>query len=61
VVDNASATHGWPGGIEQRFSREGWSAMRTGGRDHAGLEQALTAPHPGRPQVVVATIPKASA
>jgi transketolase len=61
VVDNASATHGWPGGIEQRFSREGWSAMRVGGRDHSALEAALTAPHPGRPHVVVATIPKASA
>jgi transketolase len=61
VVDNASATHGWPGGIEQRFSREGWSAMRAGGRDHSALEAALTAPHPGRPHVVVATIPKASA
>ena len=60
VVDNASATHGWPGGIEKRFSLEGWSAMRAGGRDHAALEQALTAPHPGQPHVVVATIRKVS-
>jgi transketolase len=60
VIDNASATHGWPGGIEQRFSLEGWSAARADGRDHAALEQALTAPHPGRPHVVVATIRKAS-
>lgn len=25
VVDNRSATHGWPGGIADRFDREGWS------------------------------------
>lgn len=60
VVDNASATLGWPGGIEQRFSVEGWSAMRAGGRDHAALQEALTAPHPDRPHVVVATIAQAS-
>jgi transketolase len=60
VVDNASATHGWPGGIEQRFRLEGWSATRADGRDHAALEAAFTAPHPGRPHVVVATIRKAS-
>jgi transketolase len=60
VVDNASATHGWPGGIEKRFSLEGWSAMRADGRDHGALEEALTAPHPGRPHVVVATIRTAS-
>jgi len=60
VVDNGSATHGWPGGIEKRFSLEGWSATRADGRDHAALEQAFTAPHPGRPHVVVAAIRKAS-
>jgi transketolase len=54
VVDNASATHGWPGGVQTRFSREGWSAERADGRDHAALEAALAAPHPGRPHVVVA-------
>jgi transketolase len=54
VVDNASATHGWPGGVETRFSREGWSAVRADGHDHAALEAALTAPHQGRPHVVVA-------
>jgi len=59
VVDNGSATHGWPGGIEKRFSLEGWSAARAGGRDHAALEQALTTPHPGQPHVVVAVIRKA--
>ena len=59
VVDNASATHGWQGGIETRFSREGWSALRVDGRDHAAIEAALTADHPGRPHVAVAvTEPK---
>jgi transketolase len=60
IVDNASSTHGWPGGIEQRFSVEGWSATRVDGRDHAALEAALTAPHPGRPHVVVAAIGRAA-
>jgi transketolase len=54
AVDNASSTHGWRGGIEARFTVEGWSAARVDGRDHAALEWALTAPHPGRPRVVVA-------
>lgn len=56
VVDNSSSSYGWSGGAETRFSREGWSAARVGGRDHAALAAALTAPHPGRPQVVVARI-----
>ncbi|MBO0775037.1 MAG: hypothetical protein J2P34_01880, partial [Actinobacteria bacterium] len=54
VVDNASASHGWPGGIAARFITEGWSAAQVSGRDHAALTKALTAPHPGRPHVVVA-------
>jgi transketolase len=59
AVDNASSTHGWRGGIEKRFTVEGWSAERVDGRDHAALERALTAPHPGRPHAVVAvTEPK---
>ena len=56
VVDNASATYGWPGGIEARFAIEGWSVRRADGRDHAALEAALTAPHPGRPHLVVAVV-----
>jgi transketolase len=56
VVDNSSATHGWPGGIETRFATEGWSAIRVSGRDHAALEAAFTAPHPGRPHAVIAVI-----
>lgn len=56
VVDNSSSSYGWSGGAETRFSREGWSAVRVGGRDHEALADALTAPHPGKPHVVVAVI-----
>ncbi|MDR2988464.1 MAG: transketolase [Nocardiopsaceae bacterium] len=56
VVDNSSASYGWPGGIESRFADEGWSTARVDGRDHDALEAAFTAPHPGRPHAVVAVI-----
>jgi transketolase len=56
VVDNSSSTHGWSGGVETRFSEEGWSAARVNGRDHQALAQALRAVHPGVPRVVVAVI-----
>jgi transketolase len=55
VVDNGSATFGWPGGIEARFAAEGWSAARVDGRDHDALERALAATGP-RPGVVVAEV-----
>lgn len=59
VVDNASSTHGWPGGIASRFTSERWSAQTVNGHDHDALEAALTVPHPGQPHVVVArTEPK---
>ena len=54
VIDNDSATHGWPGGIERRFAVEGWSTARVSARDHQALEEAFLAAHPGRPGVVVA-------
>ncbi|MER5886409.1 transketolase [Streptomyces sp. NPDC001941] len=56
VVDNSSATHGWPGGIASRFEAAGWSATTVDGRDHAALYAAFTAPHPGRPHAVVARV-----
>jgi len=56
VVDNASATHGWPGGVEARFAVEGWSVRRVPGRDHGALEAALTVAHPGRPHMVAAVV-----
>jgi transketolase len=60
VVDNSSSSYGWSGGAQTRFSREGWSAERVNGRDHAALAAALSAPHPGTPRVVVAAIETAS-
>lgn len=56
VVDNASATHGWPGGIDRRFDVEGWACRTVDGRDHDVLHAAFTEPHPGRPLVVVARV-----
>jgi transketolase len=55
VVDNASATYGWPGGVEHRFELEDWDAARVDGRDHGALEQALAA-RADVPRCVVAEI-----
>ncbi|HYZ38222.1 MAG TPA: transketolase [Pseudonocardiaceae bacterium] len=57
VVDNQSATHGWPGGIAARFSVNGWSTATVDGRDHQALHTALIASSPGRPHAVVAVVP----
>jgi transketolase len=56
VVDNRSATYGWPGGIAGRFEIEGWAAATVDGRDHAALGAAFSAEHIGRPNVVVAVV-----
>ncbi len=56
VVDNASSTLGWSGGVVTRFEREGWSAVTADGRDHDALEAAFTAEHTGRPHVVIAAV-----
>ncbi|MFI5979339.1 transketolase [Streptomyces sp. NPDC051555] len=56
VIDNDSATHGWPGGIASRFEAAGWSAVTVDGRDHEALHAAFTAPHPGQPHAVVARV-----
>ncbi|MFJ8162581.1 transketolase [Streptomyces sp. NPDC096136] len=58
VVDNDSATHGWPGGIASRFEAAGWSTATVDGRDHTALHAAFTTPHPGRPHAVVARVEK---
>ena len=60
VVDNRSATHGWPGGIGARFAAHGWSTATVDGRNHAALRAALTTPLPGRPHVVVASVDEAN-
>ncbi|GLY04974.1 transketolase [Actinoplanes sp. NBRC 101535] len=55
VVDNQSATHGWPGGIAIRFP--GWGVSLVNGRDHDEIEHALRIDD--RPHLVVArTEPK---
>jgi transketolase len=56
VVDNRSATHGWAGGIAERFEREGWSSLTVDGRDHVVLERALGAGDGARPHAVVAVV-----
>ncbi|MFD0519331.1 thiamine pyrophosphate-dependent enzyme [Paractinoplanes durhamensis] len=53
VIDNQSATHGWPGGIAARFP--GWDAAHVDGRDHEQIENALTRRH-DRPNLVVAAV-----
>ena len=54
VVDNQSATHGWPGGIASRFAVNGWSTTTVDGRDQDDIETGLRANENGRPHVVVA-------
>jgi len=54
VVDNQSATHGWPGGIAARFP--GWRVSVVDGRDHDQIERALAHRHQDRPDLVVATV-----
>jgi transketolase len=56
VIDNASSTHGWPGGIAARFAVEGWATATVDGRDHDALAAALRTGHHGRPNVVVAVV-----
>ena len=56
VIDNRSATHGWPGGIGERFRVEGWSSITVDGRDHDAIEAALLEDHQDRPHVVVAEV-----
>ena len=54
VIDNQSATHGWPGGIAARFI--GWTTSLVGGRDHEAIRRALEYRDGDRPHVVVATV-----
>lgn len=57
LIDNHSATQGWPGGLEERFRLEGWSCARVNGRDHRALEAAYRGEREGQPRLVVADIP----
>jgi transketolase len=54
VIDNQSATHGWPGGIAARFV--GWSVSLVDGRDQDAIERALADRDRDRPHVVIAHV-----
>ncbi|WP_344134136.1 transketolase [Saccharopolyspora halophila] len=56
VVDNKSSSTGWPGGIADRFAREGWATREADGRDHTALRDALSSNPPDRPLAVVAEV-----
>ena len=46
VVDNFSATYGWPDGIDARFASEGWTTASAHARDHDALERAIARASP---------------
>jgi len=56
VVDNRSATHGWPGGVASRFEVNGWTSSIVDGRDHDAIEKGLRDNGVGAPHVVVAVV-----
>jgi transketolase len=56
VIDNESASHGWPEGIAARFALEGWSTREVDGREHRAIEEALRTAEGERPTVVVARV-----
>ena len=56
VIDNRSATHGWPGGIATRFEVEGWTADAVDGRSHAALAAAYAHATGVLPHLVVARV-----
>jgi transketolase len=56
VIDNQSATHGWPGGIAGRFP--GWTTSIVDGRNHEALEHTLGTSPVDRPRLVVAVVEK---
>jgi transketolase len=60
VVDNDSASLGWPGGIARRFEVEGWSSAHADAADHGALHRALTQPATGPHVTVVRTARKGS-
>lgn len=53
VVDNGSASLGWPGGIAARFAVEGWATREVDAADRLALVAALRATDDAAPSVVV--------
>jgi transketolase len=56
VVDNRSASLGWPGGIGARFAVEGWGTTTVEGGDRDALVTALRHRDPRRPHAVVVRV-----
>jgi transketolase len=56
VIDNNSASLGWPGGIAARFAVAGWATSAVDGHDHVALRAAFEADHQGGPLAVVASV-----
>jgi transketolase len=56
VIDNASASLGWPGGIAARYASAGWATSEVDGRDHGALKAHFTRPHDDRPLAIVASV-----
>lgn len=56
VIDNRSASLGWPGGLGARFALEGWTAGDVDGRDHDALERAFAAGNGTAPHAVIAHV-----
>lgn len=56
VIDNDSSSLGWPGGIANRFSIEGWETTTVDGRDHNMLYKAFNKSHPHKPHVIIASV-----
>jgi transketolase len=56
VVDNSSASLGWPGGIASRFELEGWTSTTCDGRSHEALVRGLRADRRRAPHVLVAQV-----
>jgi transketolase len=54
VIDNQSATHGWPGGIAPRFI--GWTTSIVDGHDHDAIFRACENRDLDRPHLVVAHV-----
>jgi transketolase len=56
VVDNGSASLGWPGGIASRFELEGWTSASCDGRSHEALVRGVRADRGRAPHVLVAKV-----
>lgn len=56
VIDNQSASLGWPGGIAGRFGVEGWATTTVDGRDHVALAGAFKTVLPDRPHATIAVV-----